>query len=351
MVQSIRRGIRIGLVIACMLGNLHGQIGGRSVFDYLRLVPSARIAALGGTNLTTMDRDPNFAWYNPALLNDTMHNMLTTNYVGYLSDINYGYVSYARTLSGIGFMHTGLHYVNYGNFQETDEYGNTYGRFTAHDMVWVNGIARDFGNFRFGSNLKLLYSNIQQFNSFGLALDFGGSWQLPEKNLNAGLVLRNMGSQIIKYQKNAPSSPLPFEIQAGISHRLKYLPLRFSVTLIQLQKFRLIQQDPNKKPEFDLAGNPIPEKKRTFDNILRHFVFGGEFLFSKNFHLRVGYNHLRHQELKSAGKNFSMAGWSFGVGMRIKRFYLDYAYANYHAVGGTHSLGISTYLKKNDYAE
>ncbi len=327
-----------------IFSNLFAQIGGRNVYDFLRLTPNARISALGGVNISTFDRDPNLAWYNPALLNDTMHSGIAMNFVNYLSDIHYGYTSYARTLQNIGNLHAGIHYVNYGKMQETDELGNVNGNFSANDLAVVSGIARDFGNLRFGSNLKLLYSTIQKFNSFGFAIDFGGVWNFPEQNTTLGLVLKNMGTQVTQFNKNAPKSPIPFEVQFGVSHRLKYLPLRFSTTLVQLQQFRLIQKDPNRKPQLDLAGNPIPEKKQTFDNIFRHFVFGGEFLFSQNFHVRIGYNHLRHQELKTSGTNFSMAGWALGVGMRVKKFYIDYAYSNYHAVGGTHSFSILTYL-------
>lgn len=326
-----------------IINHLSAQIGGRNAYDFLRLTPNARVSALGGVNLTTLDKDLNLAWYNPALLNDTMHSGISMNLVNYLSNINYGYSSYAHTFQNIGTAHIGLHYVNYGKMQETDELGNIQGQFSANDLAFVMGIARDFGNLRFGTNLKFLHSNIQRFNSLGFAIDFGGLWNLPEQNTTLGLVLKNMGTQITQFDKNSPKSPLPFEIQAGVSHKLKYLPLRFSTTLIQLQQYRLIQKDSNQKPQLDLAGNPIPEKDKTFDNILRHFVFGGEFLFTPNFHLRIGYNHLRHQELKTSGTNFSMAGWAFGLGMRIKKFYFDYAYSNYHAVGGTHSFSLITY--------
>ena len=336
--------MRFSFFFFLLVSKLFAQIGGRNVYEFLRLTPNARVSALGGVNITTLDRDQNMAWYNPALLNDTMHSGVALNVVNYLSDIHYGYSSYAHTFQNIGTFHAGIHYVNYGKMQETDELGNVIGQFSANDMAFISGIARDFGNLRFGTNLKLLYSTIQRFNSFGFALDFGGTWNFPEQNTTLGLVLKNIGTQVTQFNKNAPKSPLPFEIQWGVSHRLKYLPLRFSTTLVQLQNYRLIQKDPNKKPILDLAGNPIPEKNNHFDNLLRHFVFGGEFILSQNFHVRIGYNHLIHQELKTSGINFSMAGWAFGMGMKIKKFYIDYGYSNFHAVGGTHSFSILTYL-------
>jgi hypothetical protein len=324
--------------------SIWAQIGGRNVYDFLRLTPNARVTSLGGVNITLLDSDVNLAWFNPALLNDSMHKAVSINVVNYLSDITYGYSSFGYHFQNIGTFHAGIHYVNYGKMQETDELGNVKGQFSANDMAIVSGIARDFGNIRFGTNLKLLYSNIQRFNSFGFALDFGGTWNFPEQNTTIGLVLKNIGTQITQFNKNAPKSPLPFEIQLGITHKPQYLPLRFTTTLVQLQQYRLIQKDPNQKPQLDLSGNPIPEKKKTFDNIFRHFVFGGEFLISPNFRFRLGYNHLRHQELKSTGTNFSMAGWGVGFGLKIKKFIIDYGFGNYHVVGGIHSFSILTNL-------
>ena len=66
---------------------------------------------------------------------------------------------------------------------------------------------------------------------------------------------------------------LPFEIQMGITQKLKYMPLRFSITTTNLEHPNLIYSDPNQQPQFDLSGEPIPEKNNTLDNIFRHFGF------------------------------------------------------------------------------
>lgn len=320
------------------------QIGGKNVYDFLNLTPNARIAALGGQNITTFDRDHNFAWYNPALLSDSMHNRISLSVVNYLADVSYGNISYARRLNKIGYMHAGIQYVNYGKFIEADEYGNQIGKFNSSEMAIYGGLARDFDKFHFGMNAKFIYSNIARYNSFGMVLDFGGVYFDPKSNVSVATVIKNVGLQFNSYVKKGDTYPVPLEIQAGISHKLKYLPLRLSMTLTNLDQPKLIYKDPNKKQTFDLAGNPIKEKSTTADNIFRHTIFGLEFILGKNINIRFGYNHQRRSELKTVSTGMNIRGFSMGLGLRVYKFNLDYAYANYHVIGGTHNFSVATGL-------
>ncbi|MEM7038293.1 MAG: hypothetical protein AAF570_15015, partial [Bacteroidota bacterium] len=116
---------------------------------------------------------------------------------------------------------------------------------------------------------------------------------------------------------------------------------RFSVTTTNLETPNLIFFDRDAPPEFDLSGEEIEQNFPFFDNLFRHFVFGTEFLISKGFNLRAGYNHMRRQELRSENRA-GIAGFSFGLGLKIKMFRLDYALSSYHAVGPTHHFMVAT---------
>ena len=59
------------------------QIGGKSVYQFLNLAQSPRQAALGGKTVTVVDYDVNQAFYNPATINEKMHNRLSANYGSY----------------------------------------------------------------------------------------------------------------------------------------------------------------------------------------------------------------------------------------------------------------------------
>ena len=97
------------------------QKGGESTYSFLGLANSARVAALGGEVVSLMDDDINLVFHNPALLSPGMHSNLSLNYVNYFAGVNYGYASYAYSAGEIGNFAAGMHYVNYGTFDRTDE--------------------------------------------------------------------------------------------------------------------------------------------------------------------------------------------------------------------------------------
>lgn len=316
------------------------------VFDFLNLCPSPHLAAIGSVNISTVDADPNFGFQNPALVNDSMHHRVGLSYVNYLSDIGYGYATYSRKVEKWATnFHGGIHYVNYGSFDRADAFGVRDGTFTAGDMAMVVGASRAFDKFRYGANLKFIYSSLDSYYSAAAALDLGGTWYHPEQQLCISAVAKNIGYQFKTYTPAGTRSPLPFELQVGISKKLEHLPLRLSLTGIHLDKPKLVYTDPEADVETDLNGDPVPVKKNTVDKVFRHVVIGGEFLVGKAGALRFGYNHMRRSELKTAGRG-GFSGFSVGVGIHVKRFSFDYAYSGYHVIGGSHAIGLVVGLGK-----
>ncbi|GAB4409962.1 MAG: hypothetical protein OHK0039_13990 [Bacteroidia bacterium] len=316
------------LLVVCRLP-LDAQIGGRHVYDFLNLTPSARLVALGGINVSTLDDDPNLATMNPALLNEAMHRHATLSFSNYLAGIRYGYAGYSHHFEGIGTFHSGIQYMNSGEMQGADEFGNLTNTFYANELVWMVGYARTWRHFRYGSNLKFISSTLAPgYSSAGLALDLGGSYRGPEELFSAGVVVRNAGLQLSTYVPGASREPLPFELTMGLSNKLRYMPMRFSITATNLDHPRLIYRDPNPEPVFDLAGNPVEPRNVWVDNIFRHAVFSTEFLLGDFMRLRAGYNHLRRQELRSQNRS-GVTGFSFGGGIRARRFAFDYGFGAY----------------------
>ena len=340
--------MRFGLFfcyLSCLYFAVEAQIGGRFVFDFLRLSPSARIAANGGGGVSLYDRELAVAFFNPAVNSDSMHSRAQISVTNYLSDISYGSCAYScRIASNLNLL-GGLQYVNYGKFIEADEYGNRLGTFRANDVAFVAGFSRSFGeHIRFGGNFKFLTSSIAGFTALGMAMDLGGLLYIPEKRLSVGVSLSNMGTQLKTFSPATSSDPLPIDLQVGVTHKLAHTPLRLSLTVVNLVHPTLIYKNPYQPIQYDLAGQEIPQKISFVDNLFRHVVFGTEVVLSKNFHLRFGYNHQRRQELKRQTQGLYLTGMSLGLGLRISKFYLDYAYSNFHAVGGVHQWSISTYL-------
>ena len=331
-----------------LMHSVFAQIGGRHIYDFLNISPSARIVSLGGINVSTLDDDVNFGSQNPALVTDSMHKHLSLSFSNHLTDINYGYASYSHTFEKLGSFHSGIQFANYGKFKGADEFGNLTGEFSAADFVWITGYSRAYRRFRYGANLKVINSTLGPgFTSIGLAMDLGGSYKSKSELFTAGLVFKNIGTQITTYTGTGIREPLPFEIVAGISNKLRYMPLRFSITAVQIEHPDLIYEDPDALPQIDLAGNEIKPPNRTADRIFRHFVFSTEFLLGKSLRLRAGYNHLRRQELRSENRA-GFTGFSLGAGLRVSRFALDYGFSSYglNSVFQTHQFSISYNFQK-----
>jgi hypothetical protein len=325
--------------------SIKAQVGGTHTYDFLNLTNSARVAALGGKNISLNDNDLNLSFHNPALLTpETSHN-LVVNYVNYYTDVNYGYVSYASDRDSLGTFALGLHYLNYGTFTKADAGGTINGSFTAAEyalnIIYSKSIIDSA--IRVGVNVKPIYSQLYKYHSLGLVADLGITYTNKEKMYTVAAVIRNMGSQITSY--TGTYEPVPFEIQLGITKKLEYAPFRFSLTLQQLQKLKMTYTDTIKQGVDPNTGELIEKSKiaQFADNSLRHCIFGVDFLPTKNFYFSLAYNYQRRQELAIVDRP-GMTGLSWGFGFKISRFRLSYGRATYHVAGASNHFSISTNL-------
>ncbi len=320
------------------------QKGGEYTYSFLGLTNAARVAALGGEVVSLRDDDINLVFHNPALLSEGMHNHLNLNYVNYFAGVNYGYASYGYTRKGIGNFAAGMHYVNYGTFDRTDELGNSLGTFRASEyalnLVYSRSIIDTF--LTAGVNLKPIYSSFEQYSSLGVAMDAGINYYNPGTHTSIGLVAKNIGTQITTY--SGKREKLPFELQAGITQGLAHAPFRFSITFQNLERWDLTYVT-RKESDFNSRGSEIERSRFDLfgDRLMRHVVFGTEFLVGKNFHLDVGYNYKRRKEMK-VNVRPGMVGFSWGFGFRISKFHFAFGRASYHLAGGTSHFSLTTNL-------
>ena len=344
---------RVSLIlIFCFFfsGNIFSQIGGTYTYAFLNQTNSARVAALGGKSVSIADGDLNMPFHNPSLLSSEQNNHLVMNYVGYFSDIKYGYVSYAKDYDSIGNFAIGLHYMNYGEFQHADIFGDRSGTFNAAEYVLNLIYSRRIDSFlTIGANIKPVYTSFESYQSLGLVADVGVNYYNPVKLFSASLVLKNMGTQITKYYSGGEREPVPFEIQAGISQKLAHAPFRLSLTLQHLQKWNLQYES-----DLDDSDNLLNEEELVTtsgkigdfgDNMLRHAIIGFEFIPGKNFYTAFGYNYQRRQELKLSNYP-AMVGFSWGFGLKVSKFHFSYGRATYHLAGASNHFSMSTNLSE-----
>jgi hypothetical protein len=336
-------------VFLCLQMSVLAQIGGESVYTFTTLPHTARLTALGGNAIVTRDDDVALAYHNPATLNAAMHGQLSFSHSFYFANIQHGYFGYGQHLRKSGItLHGGVQYINYGDFQGTTFTGQTTNTFTAAENAFVLGAAKRYNErLSFGANIKLLNSRFEAYRSVGIAGDLGVFREDTARRLNMSLVFRNIGTQLSTYQPDNVEK-LPFDLQFGISKRLEHLPFRFSIIVHNLHRWDILYNDPNLDEPVLVIGDNAPKKDNVFfDNLFRHFNFNGEFFMGKkeNFRLRAGYSHLRRAEL-SVRNTVSFAGFSFGVGLKVNRFRLDYGRGTYHLAGATNHFTISTNFKE-----
>ncbi len=288
--------------------------GGRSTYEFLRLDISPRASSLGG-NFIAMSDDPALLFYNPSGLATLQNNYAGVGFFKHLLDINLGYGVYTQKFKGLGNIGIGIIYINYGNFNQTDKYGNQLGTFSAGELAIIGGFSKELENLKYGINSKLIYSSIAGARSIAIAFDIGAMYILQEQELNIALTFNNIGTQLNRYITLKEN--LPFEIKFAISKKLEHLPLRLNIGVNKL--------------------NETTEK--IFDKA-KNFTIGGEFNVSENFDLRFGYNNERRQEMKIT-PTIDLTGFSFGLGLKVKNYRFDYSLISLGKIGSLHQIGLT----------
>jgi hypothetical protein len=322
----------------------YAQIGGDHAYEFLTIPTSARVAALGGTAMAIDDGDITLSNQNPSLLANVASGKLALEYINYISDINFGHVSYAHKFEKIGTMSFGVQYLNGGNFIRADELGNQMGAFTTSEIALKAAYAKSFDSiFTIGATIKPVYSQLEQYRSLGLLMDVGASYTSKNKLFTSSLLFSNMGSQLTTYIDTYES--VPFEIQLGISQKLEHAPFRFSIIARHLEQPLLSWTRTNYPEPSNVEQEYEDDNKKSFiDDVMRHMVFGAELNLGKNFFARAGYSYQRFVELK-VGDRAGAAGFSWGFGFKIKRLHFSYANARYNYAGTSNHFTITTNIR------
>lgn len=329
---------RIFALFLLLISNVFGQVGGEEVYQFLNVSTSARQVALGGEVLTLIDDVSQPIW-NPASINNEIDRELAVNYTSYLSGINIGSASFAYTFDRhFGTLHSSIKYLNYGTLIGADEAGNEIGTFNASDISFSLGYGYNLPwvDILIGTNVKIIYSSIDSYTSTGVALDFGIMYYNPYNPFRFSVVARNIGTQITSF--NGTQERLPFEVAVGASYQLKNVPLRWYLTMDNLQKWNVAVPNPSNSTT-DLNGNVTQEEITFLDNLTRHMVIGAELFPERIINLRVGYNFRRGEELKLQNVR-TFGGVSFGFGLKMNRFRLNYAYSKYHSASNVSTFSL-----------
>jgi hypothetical protein len=295
----------------------NGQSVGTTAFEFLRNQYSARGAAMAN-NLVAIQGDINAMLVNPAVLSTVVEPQWTLNYADHLLDFQAGQAAYALRSAKWGTVGFGLQYFDYGNFNETDEFGEQTGNsFGASEFAVSATLANQLApGYDYGVSVKFIYSSLENFSASGIAFD-GGLIYRPSfiSDFQVGVSVSNVGFMLSSYTDKDESMPLL--VRLGVAKKLAHLPLLFTVSLNDLSA-------------------------QTGDNldIIKRFSIGGEFDISEALKFRIGYDNGVNRSVKSLDTR-SFSGLSAGLGVHYKQFRLDYAFVNYGELGTQNRLGIT----------
>lgn len=319
------------------------QVGGDYSYQFLNLPTSPIQASLGGKNITIRDNNVNQSFSNPASINKEMDRQLALNFSKYYGAITYGSAAYVKSFDNEKNVFFGVNYVNYGDIEGYDEFGNETGTFSGNEIAVNVGYSYHISqtNWHFGANTKFIGSYLETYSSMGVALDLGVLNVNEENNLTFAFAIRNLGAQISTYADIREKMPL--DIMVAVSKKLENVPVRWHIGLDNLQKWDLSFSNPNRS-ETDLEGNTQDEKIRFLNNALRHVILGVELFPDRKFNVRLGYNFRKGEELRILEQRH-FSGITAGFGFRVKKIRFEYAYSRQTTAANTSLFGLTIDLK------
>lgn len=317
------------MTIFCLCGIISPCFAqtGRSAYSFLEIPTSTHVYGLGGCNVSLISQDATLAEQNPALLGAEIGSRLSVSYMHYMGSANFAGARYAHSAGERGAWSAGIRYLNYGEIKGFDQTGASIGNFSPTDMAAEGTYSHDFNDrLRGGINLKMLYSNYEQYTALALAVDLGINYFDPDHDLSLSAVLKNMGGQLKRFEEKYDR--LPFDVQLGLTKGIGE-NFSFSVTAWNLTKWNL--------PYYshpDEEGKDIEKKSSFGSNLFRHLVFGVQYVPTESFYIDLGYNYKVRTDMESYQRNM-FSGFSVGAGVNVKSFSVGVAYAMPHKNAST----------------
>ena len=301
---------------------------------------TSRNSSLGGYPIGVFDsEDASIAIFLPSNLLSNHDNQLVINYNNHFADSDFGMVNYNFKVKEKRIFSASLFYNNYGDFEYYSSSGNSLGNsFKASDWIFQLGHSKKLNdNIQIGVNLKFLGSVFEQYKSFAIGSDISLTYFEEEKQLGGYLLLSNIGTSIKSYQESNAKNKLPFNSVLGINTKLKHAPIRFHFSYHHLNRwsFSSVTQTTTQS---------TIQINQLFSNFFNHIIIGTEFLFSKNFNVRFGYDFLSRNNLQPESRP-GTTGISWGIGFKVKSLKINYSNSKYHFAGISNNITIIKQLK------
>ena len=280
--------------------------------NFLKIGVGPRAVGMGEAQVAICN-DVTSVFWNPAGLISTPSQEASFIYNLWLESISSQYFGYTYPHATIGTFAGSINYLSMDKIQGWSAGNEKTGKVTAYDLLGVLSYARELPyGINGGINLKFIQQKLEEESSFAFGVDIGvigglGRWLKVRgmEELTIGANLQNLGSKV-KFQKEKGSLPLNFKFGVGLRKEVFGDPLTIAI-------------DGNLPNDNDFYGS-----------------LGIEYRVRDLIALRLGYK--TGQDLGN--------GISFGGGIKVDIFQIDYALVHFGELGYTHRIGVVTRFGK-----
>jgi hypothetical protein len=283
---------------------------GTSVLRFLKFGPEAKALGMGEA-YTAQWTGVGTSYWNPAAISGIKGTQVNLTHIQWFQDITAEYFSSVTHLGNNAF-NLSLAWGKTPGIEKRDEIPTTepLAEIDAHDMVLSLSYARSIEKkYNLGFSVKWLYEKIDISSASGLGFDVGGIWSPftgSEKplveNFRFGAAILNLGSKM-KFKEEKYSLPTQYKI--GISEYFEKENWQSDFT---------VNLDVVKPRDDDMKVN-----------------LGMEYGLYHNFDFRLGYQ-----------SGYDDKNVSFGLGIKFKKYAIDYAFVPYKSnLGDVHSVSLT----------
>lgn len=310
-----------GKILACCMAAMETALplqaqSLESSFEFLRLPVSAHSSSLGGHVVSAFDPSPVLFISNPAILSANEGPLLGLNGMTWFSGTTVAGAQFSNLFDERSHYAFNARYVSYGKMKETTADGTVTGTFTAKDIAigatWSYMLTDNLSG---GATGNIISSRYSSMTSVAIGVDLGLLWFNDSRNISLGLTATNLGGQIKAFENTFQK--LPFDVCAGVTWCPEHAPLRFTVSMDNLTRW--------KSSDFYFAEGD----SNGFGEILkRHISLGADINLTERFYLAMGCNLRTRAEMAGKGSK-GFTGMSIGTGLRIGKVMFDLSYGKY----------------------